>query len=293
MFERFFKCVAVISVFLLMSGCIDSNTVIKIKPDGSGTIEETVLMSKEMVAQMTMMTQQMQQQMQQSGMETGEGADPSEEAFNMFDENKLKEKASQIGEGVTYVSGEEFETETQKGYKAVFAFEDINKIKINQNPGESVPQGPGGSGKKEEYVTFQFTEGKPSSLIITQPVVQPEAEDFGGPEEAEEMEEIDKSDEDMEASDMMENPMAQMFKGMRMAIAIEVDGDIIETNATHREGNIITLMEMDFGKILENPEKFKEFSKVNPKSVEESKELMKDIPGIKVELNESVEIKFE
>ena len=87
--------------------------------------------------------------------------------------------------------------------------------------------------------------------------------------------------------------MSQMFKGMRIAIAIEVEGAIVETNATHRKGSRVTLMEMDFDKLLENQEKFKLFAESKPETFEETKALMKDLPGIKVEMNPEVQIKFK
>jgi hypothetical protein len=85
----------------------------------------------------------------------------------------------------------------------------------------------------------------------------------------------------------------QMFEGMRVAMIIEIDGKLVKTNATHVDGNRITLMDMDFGKLLEAPEKFKMFAKINPKTVEDAKKLVKNVPGIKVDLNDKVEIKFK
>jgi hypothetical protein len=58
-------------------------------------------------------------------------------------------------------------------------------------------------------------------------------------------------------------------------------------------GNRTTLMEMDFNKIMANPAKFKELSKANPKTVEETKALVKGIDGIKVETKPAVSIQFQ
>ncbi len=76
-----------------------------------------------------------------------------------------------------------------------------------------------------------------------------------------------------------------MFDGMKIAMSIEVQGDIIETNATHREGSRITLMEMDFSKLLQLPDQFKKFAQANATSLMDAKNLLKNILGIKVDLN--------
>jgi hypothetical protein len=76
-------------------------------------------------------------------------------------------------------------------------------------------------------------------------------------------------------------------------MAIEVEGVVVQTNATHREGSRITMMELDFGKLLEMPEKLLQFSQLEPETLEDAKKFMKDLPGIKAEMNKEVMIKFK
>ena len=54
----------------------------------------------------------------------------------------------------------------------------------------------------------------------------------------------------------------------------------------------MTLMELDFGKLLENADKFEAFAKHSPETLADAKALMKDLPGIKAELNSEVRIRF-
>ena len=51
--------------------------------------------------------------------------------------------------------------------------------------------------------------------------------------------------------------MQQMFKDMKVSLAIEVAGKIVQSNAEYQDGTRVMLMEMDFNKVLANPEKFK------------------------------------
>ena len=87
--------------------------------------------------------------------------------------------------------------------------------------------------------------------------------------------------------------LQEIFKDLRFSVRVEVDGDISETNATYVDGSEITIFEMDFKKILENPEKFNEFKEKQPDTFEEMRALLEETPGFKVELEERIEISFD
>jgi hypothetical protein len=303
-----FLITVLILIFLLpLTGCIQVDTLIKVKPDGSGVIEETVLMNKAFVQQMRAMAEEMAKQMEQQieqqadqqvpeeekQSETKQGKEPEKkpEPFDMFNEKELKERASDFGEGVRYISGSRVVTDDHEGYKAVYAFKDIQKIRINQNPGEKVPSAPQQESPdtkaKKEYITFIFTKGKPAELLINLPADKPTEQSKEIPEDK-----PPTPADDQQAEAMMAQ-MKQIFEGMKISAAVEVEGTIIETNATHREGSRITLMELDFGKLMEKAEDFKKFSLAQPDTLEESKQFMKDVPGIKVELHEEIKITFQ
>jgi hypothetical protein len=269
------------------------NTLIKVKPDGSGTIEETFLISKEFVQLIKEMTEQMVTGLtEQGGNQSAQKSTKkqAEEFFDIFDENKLKKEAIKKGEGVTYVSGKKVTTDKFEGYKAIYAFTDINKLKLNQNPSESIPSDPSGnnngSEKKKEFVTFHLTKGHPSTLIVRLPADK-------GDDKSMPSEETETVQTDNQQSEMMMAQIEKIFEGMKITMAIEIQGSIVETNATHREGSRITMMELDFGKLLQMPEKLKQFGQLKPESLEDAKKLMKNLPGIKVELNKEVTIKFK
>ena len=86
--------------------------------------------------------------------------------------------------------------------------------------------------------------------------------------------------------------LKQVYDGMRLAVSVQVEGEIVESNATHRRGSTVTLFEMDFARLIDNADQFRKFSAANPKTVEEAKDLMKGIEGMKVELNDRVRIAF-
>jgi len=261
----------ILAAFLAMlglTGCLQVEKVIKLQADGSGTIEETVILTKSALAGIQQMT---------AGFGGGKGGDGK--APDLFGDAKLKDAASKMGEGVTFVSAQKIDNEQGQGFTAIYAFTDINKVKLDQNPGDALPD----TGKvkasagKKEPITFHFTKGSPAELSLAMP-----APDFK-PKKA--------AADGME--DMVMQMMKQMFKDMRISLAIEVAGTISETNAEYRDGSRVTLMDVDFNKILADPEKFKALAKANPQSLQAAKTLIKGLDGVKIETSPEVKIKFQ
>ena len=261
---------AIFTALLSMAGCIESTTLVTLGKDGSGKVEETLLMRNDVIQMLMGMNEEM-------GEESGD--------FELVSREQLEQQAKQMGEGVLLKSVERITTETHSGYRALYTFSDINTLEVNENPDENVPD-PGSKGEGQpnrEIITFQFekAEGKnPASLIINLPE---EKIDAAG-EEPEEM--------PAEQSEDMINMFREIFRDMKIDVSLEVDGNITETNATHKQGSKIILMEIDFEKIIQNEAVFRELAQSNPDSLEETKELLKDVPGIKVELQNRIELQF-
>ncbi len=274
--KRFFPSLVCALVAVCLAGCLQIEKTVKLKADGSGTVEETMVMSKAMVEQMKQMGKQFA---------AGFGAEAKpkaeEKEFSLLDENKLKQEAAQMGEGVTFVSAKKISTESGEGYTATYAFTDINKLKLDQNPASAAPKmGPAsGQPEKKEIIGFQFAKGNPATLTIKMP-----APDFKKKDAA-----AKKEKPDAAATQMA----MQFFKDMKISIGVEVAGKIVETNAGNREGSRVTLMEMDFNKLLADPKKFAEFTENEPESLEEAKKILKTVPGVKMETSPLVTIKFQ
>ncbi len=287
---------AIFTLFTLV-GCLQNNKVIKLNPDGSGTIEETVLISKVVIKQMEDMANSMMGEMAAGMGQVEQKEDKTEQkqnGFDIFDETKLAKEANDMGEGVSYLSGEKVSNDKFEGYKAIYKFADINKLSINQNPSDKASLGQGENAsmqeKKREDVTFHFTKGEPSELTIRLPNEKNEKEAKAEPSKPDTTEDVQANDQQAE---MMMEQMKMMFEGMKISMSIDVQGEIIETNATHRDGSRITLMEMDFGKLLQSPEQFRKFAQANTTFLVDAKKLLKNIPGIKVDLNEEIKLKIK
>ena len=83
-----------------------------------------------------------------------------------------------------------------------------------------------------------------------------------------------------------------LLKDLSISMTVDVNGEIVESNADNRTGSEVTLFNLNFGELLNNTQKLKELQKSNY-NLKELKEVMKDIPGIKIETNDPVVIKFK
>ena len=265
---------------LSFSGCFQIDKNVQVKPDGSGTITETVTMGTAMIAQMKAMAAGF------GDPSASSGAKPK--SFELLDEAKLKEEAKKMGEGVTFVSAKKITAADREGYAATYAFTDINKVKLSTNPPDIA--GDGGAlkmtGKGDtEPVTFAFTKGKTAELTVTTPAMKPAA--AKGKEEA-------AGDAAQEAmNEAMMPMMQQMFKDMRMSMSVDVVGKITATNAANKEGSRVTLLDVDFNKILADPAKMKAMTKIKDPNSAEAKAFLKSVPGMKVETANPVKISFQ
>ena len=256
--KSIFTCFSLL-LALALTSCLEHKSTLSLNKDGSGTITETSTFGAQAVAMM--------EQMAQMGGDQGAGIS------GLTDRRKAEARAKEMGEGVTVKEVVPVEEEQRKGGRVVFAFEDINKLKYA--PGQSLDElGPGDEAKKKaaEAPSFSYADG-----VLTIKDLEPNdgEKSKGSPEE------ID---------DMQLEMMKPMFEGMRVTFEIELPGGIAETNASHVEGNTVTLFDIDMGKLLEDPERFKDFARSQPETLAEMKEAAEGVEGIKVETTKTVTI---
>ena len=263
---------------LSFTGCFQIDKTVQVKPDGSGTITETVTLATAMLEQMKAM---------QAGFGGAPDAGGKPKAFELFDEAKLKADAAKMGEGVTFASAKKISDKGTEGYVATYAFTDINKVKLSTNP----PDVAGGAadlikGKADtEPVTFKFTPGKTAELAVNTPAMKPAAPK--GKDDAA----ADAAQEAM--SEAMIPMIQQMFKDMHISMSVEVAGKIATTNAEYKEGSRVTILDVDFNKILADPAKMKAMAKLKDPNSAEARAFLKTVPGMKVETANPVKISFQ
>lgn len=262
---RWLKSLAAVAAALSLSACLNSTTLVKLKPDGSGTVEQTTLMN---VAALKGMMGNAGQQM---------------DAGPMMNKADLERTAQRMGKGVKLVSTEPIKNANGfEGTKAIFSFEDINQIEISQDPnlsgstdGKMAPPG-----KSDSPVKFNFTRNPGGTSTLTITLNDRPAGSAPKPQEP-----ATPGDMPDLTNPMMMNMIKTMFDGFKINIGLEVVGSIVKTNAEYVSGPQITLLEMDVAQLFEDEAKLKALQgKIGPgASFSEVKPFLKDIKGIKVD----------
>jgi hypothetical protein len=163
-----------------------------------------------------------------------------------------------------------------EGAKAIYAFDDISKVRVDQDPQMTGPAG-GPSARTAASNPIRFglvRQGATSVLTIT---VDENAADAATAraQDAPSLDSIDPA---------MMQMIKTMFDGFRILIDVEVDGKIVKTNADYVSGSRITLLEVDMAGVFADEAKLRVLqSKVQPGvSVSELLPYLKDIKGVKV-----------
>ncbi len=253
---------------ILFSGCLKVNSNVIINKDGSGILEEHVLMSDMVISMMN------------EFMSSFQDSTSAPEEFKLFKEDELKAKASEYGEGMKYVSGEEIKIDGWQGYKAIYSFEDLNKIKMDTDPNTKI-ENPQDDGQETEYFSFKFIPGDIAELIIDRPALSSEKKD--------EKISVETETENQELDDNF----IKMMDGMTMTISLEFNGEIVETNASYVDDSKVTMLDIDFSELLKNKESLELFKKNPPDNLDEMKTIVENIPGMKVEFQKPVIVKFK
>lgn len=271
--------VALLALFGLNS-CLQNESTMTLKKDGSGTIVEETVMGAQIV-----------DMMEQMGAPAEAGApDPLKD---LYDEKKYQAAAAGYGEGVEYVGLEKVARDGGKGVKVTYKFADINKVKfspgnsLKEMGGDAAPGDPGAeeaeeaeeaeaaeAAVKEEPITFAYAGGK---LTIKFP--DPKKKDEGA-----EMPDVD----DAQAAQAM-----AMMKDMRMAARLVIEPGIAQTNATHVKESTITLMDVRFGELLANEGGMKVMKQLETDDRAALAAAVKGMKGIELETQKEVTVELK
>jgi len=255
------KFAVVVLAAVSLTACLDSTTIVKVKPDGSGTVEQTTLVNMAAL----------------KGMMPNTDKPASGPVINRAD---LERTAERMGKGVRLVSAEPVKRDNGfEGTKAIFAFDDINQVQVSQDPGMSGSADGRMSSEptKDDPVKFKLARNGSTSVLTIAFTDKPGGGSGKPPADAGDVPDL--------TNPMMMNMIKTMFQGFKINIDLEVAGPIIKTNAEYVNGSRITLLEMDMEALLADEAKFKALqSKLGPDaSLSEVKPYLKDIKGIKID----------
>lgn len=260
--KNMFGTVMVLAGMLFFAGCVDSTTVVKLNPDGSGTIEVDEYFSPQM-------TQMLDSMASMAAQAPGASAADAPDLFKQMIEDRLE----QYGPEVSLESSKnQSNSQGWKGYRAVYAFDDINDLKLEMGNGSAAGQGMSGDGDETKF-DFSFTPGSPA--VLRMKIAE---SDQTASEEAASADGMEGMAESMMAS------MAPMLKGMHVRMMIQLNGRVVESNAQYPvEGrpNAYTLIDLPMDAVVRNPEAMKKLMRPSGASPEALKAF--DIDGVMVE----------
>ena len=251
-------------VALTSTGCLRSTTTIDLKPDGSGTIVQETAVS----AQALGMLQGL------AGANQAAGEKPPQ----LFGEEQARKAATTMN--VTFVSGEPIKTGDLEGYRARYAFDDISKVTVKMDQGAN-DIAPGADTKKPPF-GFTFTRGAAASqLTIQMPDQTP-----GGTGALQFPGAGGGTDADKAQAAQAMAMMKMMMRGLYVDVTLNVNGRILKSNAPYVDGSRVTLMQIDFDKLLADDEALQKLQ--NAKDIKS----LAAVPGLKVITEPKVTIDF-
>lgn len=269
---RFARAGSLILAALFCTACFNASFVVTVRPDGSGTIDETVMMTSQAIQQM-------------AGLAAMTGGDPDKAGLNpseMLKEEEVRKRAERFGTGVTFESSEPVKTADGEGYKARYSFKDVSKLSLRQVPDSPVP-GMSGGQSEDGVMALAFSRG-PSGSLLTLKMSQTAAEG----QETGETKSVLPENVPPEAIMMMR----QMFKGARMSLVLALDGRITRTNAPAAlvDGSRITLADIDFERLLADPASLERLREL--RSISDARKMAVGVPGLRMFTEPELVVQF-
>ncbi len=226
---------------LLVTGCMESVTVVQVRKDGSGALHIRDFISDQALGMM-----QGFEEMAALADAEGQSAEvPGWDQLTPLQQNMLSTRVNEFGAQARLVSVEAVTNEKGwKGYRARLAFDDINALNLataledDAGPAYQLAFTPGDVAELRIMPQTGAAEDVPDTLDLE----TAEAE-LGGMMEG--------------MNEAMLDMFRPMFAGMRMSLFVEVEGEIVETNAAHQSAarpNRIALLDVDFDQVLSHPE---------------------------------------
>ena len=253
-----------------LAGCFQATTLVKLNPDGSGTIEQTLTMNAQTLAQLSALSAM--------GNQSKDGKSGGTDLSDPFSEANARAEAAKMGPGVTFVSSQKVQDGQFTGRKAVYAFADIRKLRLNEvNAPDSSSTGL--SAKSDDPpMSFTFQQlGNGDGLLTINNASATHGSGLPG---------TGGSD----ANNPQAMQMMKMFlQGMKIDIAVQV-GRVVRTNVPYVHGGTVTLLNIDFDQLLADPAGFDSLQKA--KTPAETRAALKNVKGVEASLDPQLTIEF-
>lgn len=207
---------------LAAAGCVDGTATLRVARDGSGTLDLRAVAAADATARIRT-AGFLLDTMGAGGSELLKAFAPSDDA-TLVDRRALEQFARELGPGVRLVSVDRISGKNRTGFSAHYVFPDIRGVRWRIPGADGKPGSGGGLG-------FDFVAGDSALLKAIPAEPSPRAPPV-------------QTAAKLPSSTLLDTAMAALFEGFRLSAVLRVEGDIVRSNAAHREGSDVTLLSL-------------------------------------------------
>jgi hypothetical protein len=252
--------VAVLALASLSSGCFQMTTVMKVRGDGSGTIDHRMLFTRQALAQLKQFAA------------LGGGR----QAIDPTSEQQAQEMAAALGPGVSYVSSQPVSTPAGEGRDAIYSFTDVSRLRVSTQPAPpgGVAIQAGGLSTIGDTLTFSLTHEPNGNAVVH--INVPESSLL--------------NTLSTNAAPQQMAMIKSLLAGAHVSLGLEPEGMLVRTNSAYAEGARVTLLDVDLDQVLKDDALAQRLQAA--KTPDELKAVLKDVPGLKLTLEKEITIEF-
>jgi hypothetical protein len=267
---RLVRLVLLLAIVAPVTACFQSSTVLHIKGDGSGTIQQRTVVTEAALEQLRAFTI----------LGGGRGGD-----VDPVSETQARALAATLGPGVTYVSSTPIKTPTGLGREAVYSFADISTVKVSEQgqlPAGAAISAPG-LNTAGANITFAMTrqpDGNATLRIVVpkMPIVPSAPGGAAGPTGG-----FSPTPDQIAMA-------KQVLAGAHLNVVVEPDGQLVKTSSPYTEGNRVTLIEIDVDQATSDLGFLTKLQAAQ--NLDEMKAAIAGVPGLKLNLDPEITVEF-
>lgn len=260
---RLIRLCAMSVVAVSCAGCFQMTTQLKVKADGSGTIDHRMIYSTRALAQMR-------------GLASLRGGGKPADNVDPLSEQQARDIVASLGPGVSYVTSTPIESPGAKGREATYAFNDVTTLRVSTQPAAPAGVSIGGQsvGGQSESVTFSIEHVATGNTVLHIHVPEPGFLDtLGSPQAAGQI-----------------GLVKQMLGGAHVLLMVEPEGTLVRTSSPFVEGSRVTLLEIDLDEILKDETLVPRLQAATTR--EEGKAILSKANGLKINFDRDITVEF-
>lgn len=259
-----------LAVALLSTSCLKLDLTFTIRPDGRGGLEMTAAIRKDTVAAYAAMMNPMRQQTNTEG------------AFRDSLMKELEKLGGKIVKGAYLARTEPIDSKDWEGVRAFFTVEDVNALTADVMAANPMS---GSSGDGDDELDFSFkpgTDGSPAVITVKLPVVDEKKEST--PSEI--------AGEGMDLTPDQVKALLLDLRGLKISVAIEVEGELLSSDAPEVAGSRSILLAMDFDEMMASLLESGRLFASPSFTLADLQELGPEVPGLVMPKGSEVRIEF-